>query len=65
MISAVWFASIDRKVIIFGDFTSSVTIEHSHSFAAETHKVLAIMTTVDQLLIKLPNSSTSITIVVG
>ena len=60
-----WFSSMDGKVISFGDFTSSVPIEHSNPFDTCICGILHAMITAYHILTKCPNSSTSIKITVG
>ena len=56
---------MDRKVLAFGCFTSSVPIELSHPFAAETCGVPSTIITFDHVLIKNLNSSTKMKIIAG
>ena len=56
---------MNEKVTVFGYFTSSVPIEHSHPFTAEMCVILAITITVDHNLMKHPNYSTSIKMTAG
>ena len=51
LILAVWYTSVDHKIVARGDFISSVAEEYYYPYAAELCRALSIMNGIDFILL--------------
>ena len=58
LILAIWYASVDNKIVAHGDFISLVLEEYCHLYAVELCGVLSIMVGIDSILSRYPHPST-------
>ena len=62
LISAVWFASIGKKVVARADFITLVVEEYCHPFSVELCRALLILICIDSILLRYLHPSKAFTI---
>ena len=65
LISAVWYTSVDSRIVARGDFISLVSEEYHHPYAAELCGALSIWKGIDHILSRYPHLSMAFAIKIG
>ena len=65
LISAVWYASINYKIVARGDFISLVEEEYCYLYAAELCRALSVMNGIDFVLSLFPYLSKAFYLKIG
>jgi hypothetical protein len=65
LISAIWYASVDNKIVARGDLISLVLEEYHYLYAAELCSALSVIVGIDSILSRYPYISTTFETEIG